>query len=76
MGRVPGIAGELGEEGALGVLVALLERVQGVHIGEQRGEDLDEGRSLETPEMTSPGGSLYDRLPPLGQVSRTTSSPA
>jgi hypothetical protein len=55
MDRVPSIAGELGEEDALGAAVALPEWVQGVHIGQQRGEAVNEGRSLETPEMTSPG---------------------
>lgn len=29
--------------------------MQGIHISQQRGEAVDEGRSLETPEMTSPG---------------------
>lgn len=54
MDRVPGVVGELGKEGALDATVALPERVQGVHVGQQGGEAVDEGRSLETPEMTSP----------------------
>lgn len=55
MDRVPGVASELREEGALGAAVALPEWVQGVHIGQQHGEAVDESRSLESPEMTSPG---------------------
>lgn len=32
---VPGVVGELGEEGALGTAVAFAERVEGVDVGEE-----------------------------------------
>jgi hypothetical protein len=39
---VAGVAGELGEECALGAAVAFAEGVQGVHVGQERGEPVDE----------------------------------
>lgn len=52
---MPGGAGQLAQESALGAAVALPERVQGVDLRQQRGEAVDEAVSRTAAQVTGAG---------------------
>lgn len=52
---MPGIMGELGEEGPLGAAVALAERVQGVDVSDEPGQGGDECVAGQAPQPVRGG---------------------
>jgi hypothetical protein len=64
--RVPGGAGKLGQERALGAPVALPERVQGVDVAEQIGQCGHERRPVQVAQVVVAAGELAEDV--LGEA--------